>query len=233
MSFRTPTRDKRWVCAKCRWGMGKYAEARRSQRWPFEDRYREQEAEAYARRALMPARLFRAAQDLNDHTLADVFKVPVEKVALRRAELSAGRQAPRPGRLCADLWAKRTRSMAERREDRRDRLRRAWQPGDGRRAVSGPAKLRRDPLEAAQAPHAPASESGSADARPEPRGLGDAPSVASAAFALERCAQLWEVARFLARPAAVLLRITPSSDATAICSPTPSSWRLAPRLRSS
>jgi hypothetical protein len=66
--------DKRWVLAKCVWGMRMDAQACESENWPFADQ-----------------------------ELAARFRVPVEKIADRRAELGADRAAQRPGRLCAEL----------------------------------------------------------------------------------------------------------------------------------
>jgi len=50
--------------------------------------YSDARAEAYARRALMPRRDFAIRLKLPNHRLAEIFNVPLEQVALRRAELS-------------------------------------------------------------------------------------------------------------------------------------------------
>lgn len=104
--------DKRWVLAKCVWGMRIDAQACESENWPFDDPYRDSDAEAYARQALMPAAPFRASAHLSDEELADRFRVPVGKIADRRAELHADQVAARPGRLCADRQLGLTRHVA-------------------------------------------------------------------------------------------------------------------------
>jgi len=42
--------DKRWVLAKCEWGIQTAADACQHPGWPWHDPYRDRDAEAYARR---------------------------------------------------------------------------------------------------------------------------------------------------------------------------------------
>jgi hypothetical protein len=51
--------------------------------------YTDARAEAYARRALMPKADFLRRLQLPDHRLAEAFNVPLEQVAVRRAELAS------------------------------------------------------------------------------------------------------------------------------------------------
>jgi len=54
--------------------------------------YEEQRAEAYARGILMPAEMFRLVEASADREPAELFCVPLEQVAERRADLAAGRE---------------------------------------------------------------------------------------------------------------------------------------------
>jgi hypothetical protein len=95
--------DKRWVLAKCEYAMRLEHQQLTRERWWDDAPYRDADAEAYARRRLMPAQLFRAGADLPDSELARIYRVPVAKVADRRAELRAQPGWPRCGRLCDEL----------------------------------------------------------------------------------------------------------------------------------
>ena len=94
--------DKRWVLAKSVHALRVWVADLPLDHNP-DARYTDAHAEAYARRALMPAIEFRAAAHLSDDQLAARLRVPVQKIADRRAELAAEQDRPRPGRLCAEL----------------------------------------------------------------------------------------------------------------------------------
>lgn len=94
--------DKRWVLAKSVHALRVWAPDLPLSQDP-DARYTDADAEAYARRALMPAIEFRAGAHLPDDQLATCLRVPVEKIADRRAELAAEQNRARPGRLCAEL----------------------------------------------------------------------------------------------------------------------------------
>jgi hypothetical protein len=86
-------------------------------------RYTDANAEAYARRALMPATEFRAGAHLPDDQLAACLRVPAEKIADRRAELTAAPDRPRSGRLCAELEPGPGRHVAQPSNGRKHRQR--------------------------------------------------------------------------------------------------------------
>ena len=54
--------------------------------------YEQTRAEAYARDLLMPAEMFRLVEASVDGELAELFSVPPEQVAERRADLAARRE---------------------------------------------------------------------------------------------------------------------------------------------
>jgi hypothetical protein len=94
--------DKRSVLAKCVHALRAWIPNVSPEHNP-DARYHDHDAEAYARRALISAQLLRANADLHDEQLAECFRVPVQKIADRRAELGAEQGRRRPGRLCAEL----------------------------------------------------------------------------------------------------------------------------------
>ena len=95
--------DKRWVLAKSVHALHVWKPDLPLDHDP-DARYTDAHAEAYARRALMPAIEFRAGAHLSDDQLAVRLRVPVEKIADRRAELAAEQdRPPRSRRLCAEL----------------------------------------------------------------------------------------------------------------------------------
>ena len=104
--------DKRWVLAKCVHALRGWIPNQPLAHDP-DARYRDQDVEAYARRALMPARPFRVSAQLGDEQLADRFRVPAEKIAERRDELGAEQNQPRRGQLCAELDPRRRRHVAQ------------------------------------------------------------------------------------------------------------------------
>ena len=85
------------MLAKCGWALRVWTPE------PDTERYRDEDAEAYARRMLMPARLFRASADLPDELLAECFHVPIHKISQRRHELGAHQVHAHPGRPCDEL----------------------------------------------------------------------------------------------------------------------------------
>jgi hypothetical protein len=113
--------DKRWVLAKSVWAMR--CEDREQDLSEWGAYYHDQDAEAYARRALMPAIEFRAGAHLPDGQLAACLRVPAEKIADRRAELTAEQDRPRPGRLCAELDPGPERHVAQPSNGRKHRQR--------------------------------------------------------------------------------------------------------------
>ena len=94
--------DKRWVLAKSVHALRVWEPHLPLDHSP-DARYTDADAEAYARRALMPAIEFRAGAHLPDDQLAAYLRVPIEKIADRRAELAAEQDQTRPGQLCAKL----------------------------------------------------------------------------------------------------------------------------------
>ena len=94
--------DKRWVLAKSVHALRVWEPHLPLDQDP-DARYTDADAEAYARRALMPAIEFRAGAHLPDDQLAAYLRVPIEKIADRRAELAAEQDQTRPGQLCAKL----------------------------------------------------------------------------------------------------------------------------------
>ena len=73
---------RRFVSAVCLWSCG--VDARR-----IPARFDPGAAELYARALLMPAELFaELARELPDHVIAEDLSVPLEQVALRRADLA-------------------------------------------------------------------------------------------------------------------------------------------------
>lgn len=88
--------DKRWVLAKSVHALRVWAPHLPLDQDP-DARYTDADAEAYARRALMPAIELRAGAHLPDDQLAACLRVPVEKIADRRAELAAEQDQARPG----------------------------------------------------------------------------------------------------------------------------------------
>ncbi|MGA2928682.1 MAG: hypothetical protein ABSG43_22375 [Solirubrobacteraceae bacterium] len=94
--------DERWVLAKSVHALRVWVADLPLDQDP-DARYTDADADAYARRALRPAKPLRANGQLSDEQLAACFRVPVEKVADRRVELAAERSRPRPGRLCEDV----------------------------------------------------------------------------------------------------------------------------------
>ena len=78
---------RRFISALCLWSCE--VDARRV---PI--RFDPRAAEGYARALLMPAELFDALEsELPDHVIAEDLSVPLEQVALRRADLAAERAA--------------------------------------------------------------------------------------------------------------------------------------------
>jgi len=94
--------DKRWVLAKSVHALRVWVADLPLDQSP-DVGYREADAEAFARRALMPAKTFRANAGLSDQQLAGRFGVPIEKIAARRVELAVEQHRPRAGRFCEDI----------------------------------------------------------------------------------------------------------------------------------
>ncbi|MGA2926786.1 MAG: hypothetical protein ABSG43_12460 [Solirubrobacteraceae bacterium] len=113
--------DKRWVLAKCEYAMALEQQQLTRKRWWDDAPYRDADAEAYARRRLMPAKLFRVGGDLPDDVQARIYGVPVDKVSDRRTELHAEQDRTRPGRLCAELEPRPARPAADDPEHRHRR----------------------------------------------------------------------------------------------------------------
>ena len=114
--------DKRWVLAKSVHALRVWAPDLPLGQNP-DARYTDADAEAYARRALMPATEFRAGAHLPDDQLAACLRVPAEKIADRRAELTAAPDRPRSGRLCAELESGPGRHVAQPSNGRKHRQR--------------------------------------------------------------------------------------------------------------
>ena len=70
-----------------------------------------------------PATEFRAGAQLPDDQLAACLRVPVVKIADRRAELTAAPDRPRSGRLCAELEPGPGRHVAQPSNGRKHRQR--------------------------------------------------------------------------------------------------------------
>ena len=102
--------DKRWVLAKSVHALHVWEPDLPLDHNP-DARYTDAHAEAYARRALMPAIEFRAGAHLSDDQLAARLRVPVEKIADRRAETRrrAGPAAARAALRRAPPGARATR----------------------------------------------------------------------------------------------------------------------------